>query len=92
MSELLGSAPRPLYGFAANRMDVFWKAPTGALMDTWWTGSAWTVSQLSAPPLGSEPAPLYGFAPNRMDVFWKAPSGVLMDTWWNGSAWVVSAL
>jgi hypothetical protein len=32
-------------------MDVFWKAPNGSLMDTWWNGSAWTVNQLSAQPV-----------------------------------------
>jgi hypothetical protein len=73
-------------------MDVFWKAPSGALEDTWWNGSAWVVSQLSAAPLGSTPAPLYGFAAGRMDAFWKASNGALTDTWWNGSAWVVSTL
>jgi hypothetical protein len=28
-------------------MDVFWKSPDGALMDTWWTGGGWLVSELS---------------------------------------------
>ena len=46
MSKLLISVPAPLYGFANNRMDVFWKAPDGSLMDTWWNGSAWVVSSL----------------------------------------------
>ena len=41
MGSLLTSKPAPLYGFAENRMDVFWKAPDGSLMDTWWNGSAW---------------------------------------------------
>ncbi len=73
MSKLLISVPAPLYGFANNRMDVFWKASDGSLMDTWWNGSAWVESQLSAQPMGSAPAPLHGFANSRMDVFWKAP-------------------
>jgi hypothetical protein len=40
------SQPKPLYGFAPNRMDVFWSAANSALMDTWWNGSAWVVSAL----------------------------------------------
>ncbi len=71
MSKLLISVPAPLYGFASNRMDVFWKASDGSLMDTWWNGSAWVESQLSAQPMGSAPAPLHGFANNRMDVLNK---------------------
>ena len=92
MSELAGSEPGPLSGFAANRMDVFWKADDGSLMDTVWAGSSWIDRQLSAGPLASAPAPLDGFAQGRMDVFWKAYDGSLMDTAWTGSAWVVSAL
>jgi hypothetical protein len=42
----LASAPAPLDGFAPGRMDVFWKADDGSLMDTVWTGSAWVVSAL----------------------------------------------
>ena len=88
MSELVGSEPRPLSGFAANRMDVFWKADDGSLMDTVWAGSSWIDRQLSAGPLASAPAPLDGFAPGRMDVFWKAYDGSLMDTVWAGSSWI----
>jgi hypothetical protein len=92
VSELVGSKPGPLSGFAANRMDVFWRAADGALMDTVWTGSAWVDRQLSAGPLASAPAPLDGFAPGRMDVFWKAADGSLMDTVWTGSSWIDSGL
>ena len=88
----VGLRPEPLYGFAPNRMDVFWKDPNGLLRDTWWTGSQWQTSTLASGPLGSAPEPLYGFAPNRMDVFWKDPNGSLRDTWWTGSQWQTSTL
>jgi len=84
MSEPVRSEPRPLDGFAANRMDVFWNAADGSLMDTVWDGSFWSDHQLSAGPMASAPAPLDGFAPGRMDVFWKATDGSLMDTVWDG--------
>ena len=86
--EAVRSEPRPLYGFAANRMDVFWNAADGSLMDTVWAGSHWIERQLSAGPLDSAAAPLYGFAPGRMDVFWKAADGSLMDTVWAGASWI----
>jgi hypothetical protein len=87
MSEAVRSEPRPLDGFAANRMDVFWNATDGSLMDTVWDGSFWSDHQLSAGRMASAPAPLDGFAPGRMDVFWKATDGSLMDTVWDGSFW-----
>ena len=34
MNELVRSEPGPLYGFATNRIDVFWNAADGSLMVT----------------------------------------------------------
>ena len=90
--ELLASRAAPLYGFAAGRMDVFWKATDGSLMDTWWDGKQWQTSKLASGALASDPAPLYGFAAGRMDVFWKATDESLMDTWWDGKQWQTSKL
>jgi hypothetical protein len=78
-SQLIDTTPAPLYGSAAQRMDVFWKAKDGSLMDSWWDGHQWSSVQIDPGPLDTAPAPLYVPAPlgnvGSIYVFWKHQNG-----------------
>src|SRR6202035_322607 len=78
----------------AGHMDVFWVAPDGSVMSTWWDQGS------TAPPGGwGNPGRAFAIAPagfaqagaiasvardaGHMVVFWVAPDGSVMSTWWD---------
>jgi hypothetical protein len=78
-SQLIHTTPAPLYGVAAQRLDVFWQAKDGSLMDSWWDGHQWSSAPIDPGPLDTAPAPIYVPSPlgnvGSIYVFWKHRNG-----------------
>jgi C1A family cysteine protease len=82
-----------------NQMHVCYRDTSGNIQDAWWTGSAWTLQQLTGPGSGSKTnGPIAAGDPNtvsysdQMHVCYRDTGGNIQDAWWTGSAWTVQQL
>jgi len=74
-----------------NSMEVFWIAPNGAVMDTYWyDGSPWRQFELAPAGSASVDGGIVALSrvSNSMEVFWIAPNGSVQDAYWyEGGNW-----
>ncbi len=72
--------------WAANRLDVFAKAPDGTLLHEWFDGITWSGWENLGGMLVGDPVAV-SWAPNRIDVFATGVDGGLRHRWWDGVQW-----
>jgi hypothetical protein len=84
----VASAPNVSFAPDGTTQLVFWRGPSGHLMEAWWNGVwngpvDWTASTFHGAGVMTS-APSVMLIGSTQAIFWQGAGGHLTEVWWNG--------